>query len=146
MNELVFLCNFQLILQASTLLYVMFMCCWCKCNFGTMGVTVGLLVLFVLGASLSCDARKLIITGLSSKETTASDVSVLQINHQESEGEVKASEEVVRIGNVCTMCEEFVTEALEYLKENKTQTEIIDILHNTCSRLLTFEEQVVTEF
>ncbi|KAF5941051.1 hypothetical protein HYC85_022218 [Camellia sinensis] len=111
---------------------------------GTMVATVGLFVLFVLGTSWACDARELTTTELSSRETVISDVSVLQINHQESEGIIKASEEVGRNENVCTLCEEFAAKAIEYLEDNKTQTEIIDILHNTCARLIPIEQKVWT--
>ncbi|CAL5328403.1 unnamed protein product [Camellia sinensis] len=108
----------------------------------TMVATVGLFVLFVLGTSWACDAKELTTTELSSGETVISDVSVLQINHQESEGIIKASEEVGRNENVCTLCEEFTAKAIEYLEDNKTQTVIIDILHNTCARLIPFEQKL----
>ncbi|CAL5337933.1 unnamed protein product [Camellia sinensis] len=108
----------------------------------TMVATVGLFVLFVLGTSWACDARELTTTELSSRETVISDVSVLQINHQESEGTIKASEEVGRNENVCTLCEEFAAKAIEYLEDNKTQTEMIDILHNTCARLIPIEQKI----
>lgn len=45
--------------------------------------------------------------------------------------------------NVCTLCEEFVAKAVDYLVENKTQTDIIDMLHMSCSRLGSFKQQVV---
>ncbi|CAL5337934.1 unnamed protein product [Camellia sinensis] len=90
----------------------------------------------------ACDARELTTTELSSRETVISDVSVLQINHQESEGTIKASEEVGRNENVCTLCEEFAAKAIEYLEDNKTQTEMIDILHNTCARLIPIEQKI----
>ncbi|CAL5413123.1 unnamed protein product [Camellia sinensis] len=107
-----------------------------------MVAMVGLFVLFILGTSWACDARELTTTELSSRETMIVDVSVLQINHQESEGIIKASEEVGRNENVCTLCEEFAAKAIEYLEDNKTQTEIIDILHNTCARLIPFEQKL----
>ncbi|TVU18835.1 hypothetical protein EJB05_34950 [Eragrostis curvula] len=39
----------------------------------------------------------------------------------------------------CQLCEEFATEALFYLKENETQTEIINTLHQACSKLHSFK-------
>uniref|UniRef100_A0A5B7AJX6 Pulmonary surfactant-associated protein B n=1 Tax=Davidia involucrata TaxID=16924 RepID=A0A5B7AJX6_DAVIN len=109
-----------------------------------MGVRVGLLFLLVLGASWVCDARELVTSDFSSGKTMIYDVSVLEINDKEMEREVQALEEVGRNEKVCTLCEEFTAEALEYLAENKTQTEIIGILHNTCSRMLSFKEQCIT--
>ncbi|GFY95747.1 hypothetical protein Acr_11g0000530 [Actinidia rufa] len=110
---------------------------------GTMGVPIGLLVLFIMGAGLTCDAGEVMTSSLSSGETMFSDVSVLQISHQEPEGEVKTS----KVGgneNVCSMCIKFAGEAIEYFENNKTQTEIISILHKSCSRLTLLEQQVVS--
>lgn len=68
--------------------------------------------------------------------------SVLQIIHREPEREIQASEKVGKNDNVCTLCEEFAAEALNYLSENKTQTEIIKVLHKSCSKLLSFKQEV----
>lgn len=48
----------------------------------------------------------------------------------------KASKE-----NLCTLCEDFATEVLDYLEDNTTQTTVIDILYQTCSALRPIEEQ-----
>lgn len=69
---------------------------------------------------------------------------VLQINQLESEGGLKVSEELAQDSHFCTLCEEFAAEALEYLEEDKTQTEVIEMLHSTCSQLRSLEQQVVT--
>lgn len=42
----------------------------------------------------------------------------------------------------CTLCEEYASLALDYLSQNKTQTEIIDSLTQACSRLKSFQQQV----
>ncbi|KAF7143719.1 hypothetical protein RHSIM_Rhsim05G0229000 [Rhododendron simsii] len=110
----------------------------------TMDVKVGLLVLLVFSASRACDARELMSVWQSGRETVTFDVSVLQINQLESEGGLKGSEELVQNSQFCTLCEEFATEALEYLEEDKTQTEIIEMLHNTCSQLRSLEQQCIT--
>ena len=44
--------------------------------------------------------------------------------------------------DVCALCEEYITKALDYLHENKTETEIISILHNTCHQLPSFKQKV----
>lgn len=54
-----------------------------------------------------------------------------------------SGDEFVGNDNVCTLCEEFAGQALDYLGENKTQTEIIETLHQTCSQLHSFKQQVV---
>ncbi|KAK3020893.1 hypothetical protein RJ639_047205 [Escallonia herrerae] len=116
-----------------------------------MGVRVGLLILFVLSASWTSDAREFMTTNLLTSETEIADVSavanmmssslpsVLQLNHQE----IPASK-LGRNENVCTLCEEFAAEALNYLAENKTQTEIMVVLHKSCSKLLSYKEQCIT--
>lgn len=60
------------------------------------------------------------------------------------EGEPQTLKEVAGNENVCTLCEEFTAQALDYISENKTQTEIITILQNSCSKLKSFQQQVGT--
>lgn len=43
---------------------------------------------------------------------------------------------------VCTMCEEFTSQALTYLNNNKTQEEIIGLLLKSCAKLRVYEQQV----
>lgn len=54
-------------------------------------------------------------------------------------------DDVTKNEKPCTLCEEFATEALNYLSENKTQTEIIGILNKSCFRIPTFKKQVYIE-
>lgn len=44
--------------------------------------------------------------------------------------------------DVCALCEEYTSKAIDYLNENKTQQEVIDILHNTCHQLASFKQKV----
>lgn len=69
--------------------------------------------------------------------------SALQIKNQGQEKEIQALDEVTRNKQVCKLCEEFATQALDYFADNKTQTEIIDMLHKTCSRVPSFTQEVV---
>ncbi|KAK9030154.1 hypothetical protein V6N11_031585 [Hibiscus sabdariffa] len=103
---------------------------------GIMDVRVGLLFLFVLGFSGACDARQLEATPL-----LASDASVVQINRGQ---DVEVVENIVGKDNVCTFCEEYATEAIDFLSQNKTQTEIVELLHKSCSRLPSFEQQCIS--
>jgi saposin len=43
---------------------------------------------------------------------------------------------------LCQLCEEFTMEALFYLNENETQTEIISTLHQACSKFPSFNLEV----
>ncbi|KAK2379404.1 prosaposin [Trifolium repens] len=67
---------------------------------------LGFLFLIVLGAAWACHARDLRNLELYGKP------------------------------DACTICEEYTTEVLDYLKDNQTQVEIIDSLHITCRQLL----------
>jgi saposin len=99
-----------------------------------MDVRVGLLVLFVLGANWACGARQL-------ENPFISDI---EINYNALDGKIQASKEVTGNQNVCTLCEEFAAEALDYLGENKTQKEIIEVLHLACHRTHSLKHQCIT--
>lgn len=61
----------------------------------------------------------------------------------DQEREDQASNGTTRDNQVCTFCEEFASQALDYLTENKTRTEIIDGLHVVCSQVHSFKQQVL---
>lgn len=98
-----------------------------------MGLRVGLLFLLVLGISWNCaGARNLVI----------SHVSVMQIHNEEPTSSISE----LSVGNerLCTLCEQFTSQAIYYLGENKTEMEIIEILHQACSRLHSFKQECVS--
>ncbi|TXG58945.1 hypothetical protein EZV62_016774 [Acer yangbiense] len=97
------------------------------------GLRVGLLFLVLLGCSWACDARQL-----------GDQLSVVEISKLEGENESQTSEKVAQNDNVCALCEEFAAKAVDYFSQNKTQTEIMDMLYTTCSRLPSFKQQCVT--
>ncbi|XP_058110548.1 uncharacterized protein LOC131253534 [Magnolia sinica] len=100
-----------------------------------MGVRVGLLFLLVLGIGcMYTDARSLVI----------SDSSVVQINYEDLNTESKIPGPLAKNEKLCTLCEQFTSQAVEYLNENKTQTEIINGLHLACSKLHSLHQQCVT--
>ncbi|KHN34705.1 CBL-interacting serine/threonine-protein kinase 10, partial [Glycine soja] len=84
----------------------------------TMEGRMGLLFLVVLGAAWACDARELANPDLLSK--------------------------LSRKPDACALCEEYSTKVLDYLNENKTQQEIIDILLNTCHQTSSFKQKCIT--
>ncbi|CAJ1810698.1 unnamed protein product [Sphenostylis stenocarpa] len=85
---------------------------------------MGLLFIVILGAAWACDARKVANLDQMRNNTTNSGTSELKIKP-----------------DLCALCEEFTTKALDYLKQNKTNQEIIDILHNTCHLLPSFKQK-----
>lgn len=68
----------------------------------------------------------------------------MKVNNPYSDREAQNFKEVGKKENVCTLCEEFTAEALNYLAANKTQTEIVHILHKSCSKLHSFRQEVST--
>ncbi|CAJ1810744.1 unnamed protein product [Sphenostylis stenocarpa] len=79
---------------------------------------MALLFLVVLGAAWACDARELVKRDQLSK--------------------------LSRKPDVCALCEEYTAKALDYLNDKKTQQEIIDVLHNTCHQIHSFNQKCIT--
>ncbi|KAK4748179.1 hypothetical protein SAY87_014765 [Trapa incisa] len=83
-----------------------------------MDMRICLLLLFTLSAAWSSHARQ------------------LSEQHQQ--------EDVSRNENLCTLCEEYAVQALDYLNNNITQTEVLQLLHERCSLMPTFKQQCIT--
>uniref|UniRef100_A0A6N2K7L9 Saposin B-type domain-containing protein n=1 Tax=Salix viminalis TaxID=40686 RepID=A0A6N2K7L9_SALVM len=113
-------------------------------NKGIMDLRIGLLFLLALGAASSIAARQMAATEILSTTAETYEISVEIIENQEQENTIQTSNNVKRKDEVCTLCEEFASQALNYLAENKTQTEILEKLHRTCSRLTTLEQECIT--
>uniref|UniRef100_A0A2P2JI44 Pulmonary surfactant-associated protein B n=1 Tax=Rhizophora mucronata TaxID=61149 RepID=A0A2P2JI44_RHIMU len=112
-----------------------------------MDVRAGLLFLVFGAAGWACAARELagVETFGTTTESVVSDFSVAnQDSFMTVEVETQAPGEGINNNRVCTLCEEFAAEAIGYLGENKTQTEIINILHTSCSQIPSFKEQCIT--
>ncbi|MQL92340.1 hypothetical protein Taro_024961 [Colocasia esculenta] len=91
-----------------------------------------LMFLFLLFLSINwihADARSLEI----------SDPAVLQVPGIES----SVLSENIKTEKLCTLCEQFTAQAVEYLSNNKTQTEIIENLHHACFQLHNLKEQCI---
>lgn len=104
---------------------------------------VRFIILLVLAASLVCDSRDVGITNLFIGAIDSED-SVLKVNNPYPDREAQNFKEVDKKENVCTLCEEFTAEALNYFAANKTQTEIVHILHKSCSKLHSFRQECLT--
>lgn len=50
----------------------------------------------------------------------------------------------IKNDQVCTLCETYASQAIDYLSRNQTQEEVIDLLYTSCSRLHSFEDGCVT--
>jgi len=100
-------------------------------------VRVGLLFVLLLGASWASEARQL-------ENARISKISLTQINYQEQDSEVQTLKDDSGNEKLCTLCEEFAGEALDYLAENKTQAEIIEILHVSCASMGFFTKECIT--
>ncbi|XP_073066490.1 uncharacterized protein [Primulina eburnea] len=51
--------------------------------------------------------------------------------------------EEFRKNDLCTLCKKLASDALKYLAENKTRTEIISILHQACTKIHPFEKECI---
>ncbi|KAG6744357.1 hypothetical protein POTOM_053077 [Populus tomentosa] len=111
---------------------------------GIMDLRIGLLFLLALGAAGSIAARQMAATEIFITTAETYEISVEIMENQEQEKEIQTTNNVTRKDEVCTLCEEFASQALDYLAENKTQTEILEKLHRSCSRLTTFEQESIT--
>lgn len=103
-----------------------------------MGTRIWLVIFFILGASWASDSRELETSSVYTSATAQISFDpVLQVT-QDSE---KDTLQVGKKDNVCTLCKEYTAEALSYLDANKTQEEIIQILHGSCSKLHSLKEE-----
>ncbi|VFQ89289.1 unnamed protein product [Cuscuta campestris] len=91
------------------------------------------LIIFILGVTCNtCSARDLAAPYLSTEIVDIPESGIL------------AAKEASGSDIVCKMCEEFTTEAITYLNNNKTQEEIINLLLKSCPKLRMYEKQCVT--
>ncbi|XP_024017899.1 proactivator polypeptide-like 1 [Morus notabilis] len=95
-----------------------------------MDVRAGLLLLFLLGANWRCDARQLDKPSLSEMH--------LRYEKQDCKIQKDATD------NICTLCEQYAGQALDYLRHNQTQNEILEILHQSCSQLRSLEQKCLS--
>ncbi|KAL8224744.1 hypothetical protein R6Q57_017301 [Mikania cordata] len=102
-----------------------------------MGKRVGIIFIFLLAASLACDARDLTAT-LKSK------VSIISVLSSKAQKRFAVSGNTGKNDNLCSLCEEYTSEALFYLQQNKTQQEIVSLLHESCSKLHSLKQQCIT--
>ncbi|KAJ9545052.1 hypothetical protein OSB04_024759 [Centaurea solstitialis] len=102
-----------------------------------MGGRIALIFVFLLAAGFACDAGEL----TNALRNKLSAVSVLRLQGEKRSG---VSGNVVKNDNLCNLCETYAGEALFYLQQNKTQTEILSILHQSCSKLQSLHRQCIT--
>jgi len=67
----------------------------------------------------------------------------MPVDHWVSRSESKIPKALEKNEQLCTICEEYTAVATNYLKTNKTQTEIMETLRQDCSQLHSFEQQVL---
>ncbi|KNA20690.1 hypothetical protein SOVF_050110 [Spinacia oleracea] len=94
-----------------------------------MDVRVGLVVLLVVAGTLGCDARNHHLSGIAG---------VSKLGGLRGPGEHRGPIDV------CTMCEEYTTLAVDYLSQNKTRDEIMESLHKACMQMHGLAKQCTT--
>nr|XP_043636119.1 prosaposin-like [Erigeron canadensis] len=102
-----------------------------------MSGRVGLIFVVLLAVGLACDARDL-------TATSSNKLSMVSVLRSSAEKRFKVLGNTGKNDNLCSLCEEYASEALMYLKQNKTQHEIISILHESCSKLKSLTKQCIT--
>ncbi|XP_010937982.1 uncharacterized protein [Elaeis guineensis] len=95
-----------------------------------MGLRTRFILLLMLASTSACANARDLLT-----------LDIMVDNKIQSES--RMSESIARNQELCTICEEFTSQATYYFGENETQTEIINTLHHACSRLHSFEKQCV---
>ncbi|KAJ6699384.1 SAPOSIN-RELATED [Salix purpurea] len=108
-----------------------------------MDMRIGVLFVLTLSAAGSTAARQMAATEIFRTAIKTYDISAI-LKNQEREKHIQTSYTVTKKDEVCTLCEEFAAQALDYMAENQTQTEILETLHKTCSQLTTFKQECIT--
>ncbi|KAG7033729.1 Proactivator polypeptide-like 1 [Cucurbita argyrosperma subsp. argyrosperma] len=96
-----------------------------------MDLRFGIVFLLVVGVAWDCDARN-----LASFDS--------ELSYLKQGKDVEALSEASSKPKVCELCESLVSQAVEYLAENQTQSEIIRILRQTCAVVGLFKEECVS--
>ncbi|KAJ4837824.1 hypothetical protein Tsubulata_029353 [Turnera subulata] len=109
-----------------------------------MGLRIGLACLLIMSVAWACAAREIASAEIFVSGTVIPDTAEVQMISGEEAPKIQVFDPVSKKDQICTLCEEFATQALGYLAENKTQTDVITILHKSCSRIPSFKEQCIT--
>ncbi|WOL18007.1 prosaposin-like isoform X2 [Canna indica] len=79
-----------------------------------------------------------VITDARSSVNSVSDIHIeIPQSHLETSEAVKGNDQL------CRVCENFTAQVAQYLGENKTQTEIMETLHQACTEFKPFEQQCI---
>ncbi|THU55531.1 hypothetical protein C4D60_Mb11t07550 [Musa balbisiana] len=101
-----------------------------------MALREGFFLLLVLVMSwASADARSLDNFDIM--------VPITEAGIERPQSQSKVAKAVEGVDQLCKLCENFTAQATQYLGENKTQTEIIETLHQACSELKPFKDQCI---
>ncbi|RWW23926.1 hypothetical protein GW17_00011806 [Ensete ventricosum] len=85
----------------------------------------------------------LIITWGSTDARSSVNFDIMEIGTGTLQSQSKISKGVKGNDQLCTLCENFTAQATQYIGENKTQTELLETLHQACSEMKPFEEQCI---
>lgn len=97
---------------------------------------VRVLIFLVIVSSCWCSyARHLTANHFAGESAFISDLRSME--------DCQHMEEFRKNEDLCTLCKQLASDALKYLAENKTQTEIISILHQTCTKIHTFKKECI---
>ncbi|CAL1378484.1 unnamed protein product [Linum trigynum] len=97
---------------------------------------VELFFLLVLVGAWGCSARQFITLELPVDKEASVEI--------QKQGSGIHAADVAKKDQVCTICEQYSAQALEYISNNKTQTEIIGLLHQTCARFPPYKTECIS--
>ncbi|URD81269.1 Saposin-like type B, region 1 family protein [Musa troglodytarum] len=98
-----------------------------------MALREGFFLLILITTWASTDARS----------SVNFDIMATEIGTGTPQSQSKISKAVKGNDQLCTLCENFTAQATQYIGENKTQTELLETLHQACSEMKPFEEQCI---
>ncbi|KAJ8457878.1 hypothetical protein OPV22_030804 [Ensete ventricosum] len=95
----------------------------------------------IMDSRLSFLLLMLVVSFISANARSSATLGVFAV---EVDNEVQSESNTGRNEKLCTLCEEYASQAINYLSENETQTQIISRLHESCSQLHSFKRQCIS--
>lgn len=71
---------------------------------------------------------------------------VLKVAVLQKDSGVESQSHAGRNQKICTLCEDYASQALYYIGNNETQNELFSRLHKVCSRFHFYEKEVCSSY
>ncbi|EES16626.1 proactivator polypeptide-like 1 [Sorghum bicolor] len=100
-----------------------------------------LLLLLVAACGPAAEARRLVLPAAQANDAVELPDHGSTLKEQISS--MKTPVHLKSSGQICLACENFMSEAVNYLSEKQTQDKVMEFLHDACSKSFSFEEKCV---